>query len=139
MNSTIEELVAKYGTCEPFELAEKMDINIYFRPLVDVGGYYMKLKNNIKLIVINNTMPHYQQKFVMAHEIGHALLHPEKYALMLRNSLYVTNRLEVEADKFAIELLLSDSMVYDNPDRTIDDWASIFGLPREIIELKFRG
>lgn len=139
MNGVVDELVSKYGTSEPFQLADKMDINVFFRPLADIGGYYMLLKNGVKLVVIDSELPRHLQRFVMAHEIGHALLHPEKYALMLRSSLYATDRHEVEADRFAVELLLSDSMVIDNPDRTIDDWAAILGLPREVVELKFRG
>ena len=139
MNNITDELAGKYGTLDPFELAEKMDINVFFRPLAGIGGYYMLLKNGVKLVVIDSFLPRHLQKFVMAHEIGHALLHPEKYALMLTTSLYATDRQEVEADRFAVELLLSDSMVAENPDRTVDDWACILGLPREVIELKFRG
>ena len=139
MNNTVEELVSKYGASEPFQLADKLGVSVFFRPLAGIGGYYMLLKNGVKLVVIDSELPRHLQRFVMAHEIGHALLHPEKYALMLRSSLYATDRHEVEADRFAIELLLTDSMVIDNPGRTIDDWAAILGLPREIVELKFRG
>lgn len=139
MNKIAEDLSVRYGTTEPFELAEKMDITVFFRPLVDIGGYYMMLKNDMKIAVIDSGLPRHLQKFVLAHEIGHSLLHPEQNALMLKSLLWATDRQEVEADRFAVNLLLSDSMVYDNPDRTVDDWASILGLPREVVELKFRG
>ena len=139
MNKITDDLSSTYGTLEPFELAEKMDINVFLRPLADIGGYYTLLKNGTKVVVIDSGLPRHLQKFVLSHEIGHSLLHPEQNALMMKSLLWATDRHEVEADKFAVHLLLSNSMVVDNPDRTVDDWAVILGLPREVIELRFRG
>lgn len=139
MKSIAENIADQYKTRNPFELAEKMDINVFFRPLIDVGGYYMILRNNVKLAVIDSELPRHMQKFVLAHEIGHHLLHPEQNALMLKSSLYATDRQEIEADTFAVDLLLSDKTIRENADRTIDDWAAILGLPRYVIELRFRG
>lgn len=138
MRTVIDELVAEYGTQEPFQLAERMGINIFHHELFGINGYYM-LYHNVKNIVINRSLPKHLQNFVVAHEIGHAVLHPNINSLLLSDTAFPTDRREREANTFAINLLLSDSMVYDNPDRTIDDWASILGLPREVIELKFRG
>lgn len=137
--NTVDELAGEYGTSEPFELAERMGINVFRRPLADIGGYYALLRNGMKIAVIDSTLPRHLQRFVLAHEIGHAVLHPEQNAMMLKSLLWATDRQEIEADRFAVNLLLSDSMVYDNPDRTVDDWASILGLPRKVVELKFRG
>ena len=132
------KVIDEYHSNDPFIIAEKMNINVFTRPLVDIGGYYMVLKNNVKIAVIDSGLSRHLQKFVLAHEIGHSLLHPEKGAFMLKTSLFATNRQEVEADKFAIELLLTDSMVNDNIDYTVDNWATVLGLPREIIELRWR-
>lgn len=136
--SQASKVVDEYDSNNPFIIAEKMDINVFTRPLVDIGGYYMVLKNNVKIAVIDSSLSRHLQKFVLAHEIGHSLLHPEKGAFMLKTSLFATDRQEVEADKFAIELLLTDNMVNDNIDYTVDNWATVLGLPREIIELKWR-
>ena len=139
MNSDhVSRVIEEYCSNDPFIIAEKMDINVFTRPLVDIGGYYMVLKNNVKIAVIDSGLSRHLQRFVLAHEIGHSLLHPEKGAFMLKTSLFATDRQEVEADKFAIELLLTDSMVNDNIDYTVDNWATVLGLPREIVELKWR-
>ena len=132
------KVIDEYQSNDPFIIAEKMNINVFTRPLVDIGGYYMVLKNNVKIAVIDSGLSRHLQRFVLAHEIGHSLLHPEKGAFMLKTSLFATDRQEVEADKFAIELLLPDSMVNDNIDYTVDNWAAVLGLPREIIELRWR-
>ena len=132
------KVIDEYQSNDPFIIAEKMNINVFTRPLVDIGGYYMVLKNNVKIAVIDSGLSRHLQRFVLAHEIGHSLLHPEKGAFMLKTSIFATDRQEVEADKFAIELLLPDSMVNDNIDYTVDNWAAVLGLPREIIELRWR-
>lgn len=139
MNRIADDLADMYGTTDPFQLAEKMDINVFFRPLVDIGGYYTRLRNGLKLVVVDSGLPRHLQKFVLAHEIGHCILHPDQNTMMLKSLLWATDRQEIEADRFAVNLLLSDGMIKENPDRTISDWASILGLPREVIELKFRG
>lgn len=138
MKDVIDGLVSEYGTQEPFQLAEQMGINIHYHELYRINGYYIVYRN-VRNIVVNRSLPKHLQRFVVAHELGHAILHPNVNALLLENTVFPTDRREREANTFAINLLLSDSMVYDNPDRTIDDWASILGLPREVIELKFRG
>lgn len=139
MNSDqASKVIEEYHSNDPFIIAEKMDINVFFRPLVDIGGYYMLLKDNTKIAVIDSGLPRHMQKFVLAHEIGHSLLHPEKGAFMLKTSLFATDRQEIEADTFAINLLLTDNMINDNIDYTVDTWSAVLGLPREIIELKWR-
>lgn len=128
-------VIDEYNTNDPFIIAEKMDINVFFRPLVDIGGYYMHLKNGMKIAVVDSEKPRHLQKFILAHELGHCLLHSETGAFML-SSLFATDRQEVEADRFAINLLLTDSMV-ETERKTVNEWASILGLPREIIELRW--
>lgn len=138
MTGTVDELVEDYGTSEPFALAEKMDICVHCHDLGSVNGYYLIYKGR-KNIIVNSRLPKHIQRFVLAHEIGHSIMHSNANAFLLSHTFYPTDRQEVEADRFAIALLLSDSMIRDNPDRTVDDWASILGLPRKVIELKFRG
>ena len=49
------ELVDKYGTINPFELAECMDMTVKFRPLGQLNGYYLS-SNGIKLVTVNSDM-----------------------------------------------------------------------------------
>lgn len=133
MDDKTDSLVQRHGTRDPYELAEKMNVFLDYEPLgSSVNGIYYA-NNNIKIIVLNSQKPRHIQRFALCHELAHHVLHANTNALLLS----VQNRQETEADKFAMFLLLSDAELKEYPERTIDDWAVILGLPREIIELRF--
>lgn len=79
------------------------------------------------------------QRFVCAHELGHAVLHPRSNTPFLRaNTLFSVEKLEVEANTFAVELLLSDDVIaqYQNTGLTIYDVAEMYSVPRQLVYLK---
>ena len=66
MNSDqASKVIEEYHSNDPFIIAEKMDINVFTRPLVDIGGYYMVLKNNVKIAVIDSGLSRHLQRFVL--------------------------------------------------------------------------
>ena len=133
MDDKIESLVEQYGTRDPFELVEKMDLFLDYEPLgQNINGYYFA-RGDTKLIVLNSQLPRHVQRFTLGHELAHHLLHANTNAMLLS----MTARQEYEADRFSIHLLLSELELKEHPERSIDDWAAILGLPREVIELRF--
>ena len=133
MDDKTDSLVQAYGTRDPFELVEKLDVFLDYEPLGNsVNGFYYA-KDDIKLIVLNSQTPRHIQRFTCCHELAHHILHTNTNALLLS----VQNRQEYEADKFAMYLLLPEEDLKEYPERTIDDWASILGLPRETVALRF--
>ena len=131
-----EELVTKYGTNNPCELSDYLNIKVYQHELGSINGYYLLYKG-VKNIVVNEKLPYYMQKFVVAHEIGHSILHPNANAFLLSGTTYHTDKQELEADTFAIHLLITDEMLNENKHRTVGDWSVLLGLPYEVIELRF--
>lgn len=133
MDDKIDSLVSQFGTRDPYELAEKLDVFLDYEPLGDnINGIYFA-KNNIKLIVLNSSLPRHIQRFTLCHELAHHILHVNANAMLLS----VQGKQEVEADKFAMYLLLPTERLARHPERSVDDWAAILGLPREIVELRF--
>ena len=133
MDDKTDSLVHKYGTRDPFELVEKLDVFLDYEPLGNsVNGFYYA-KDDIKLIVLNSQMPRHIQRFTLCHELAHHVLHTNTNALLLS----LNDRQEYEADKFAMYLLLSQDALMEYPERTIDDWSAILGLPRETVALRF--
>ena len=97
----VRSLVSENGTFSPFEIAENKGIIIQMEPLGTIRGYYSKALRT-KFIHINCDLDEYQQKFTCAHELGHALLHPDLSTPFLREStLFSVDKLEVEANRFA--------------------------------------
>ena len=133
MDEKIDSLVHKYGTRDPFELVEKLDLFVDYEPLGEnINGYYYA-RGSTRFIVLNSQMPRHIQRFTLGHEIAHHLLHANTNAILLS----MKDKQEHEADKFSMYLLLSEQELRDYPHRSIDDWSAILGLPREIVELRF--
>lgn len=134
----VEQLCKKYKTRNPYELVNEMGIILQYGEGMDnVRGFYL-YANRIKLICIGNNMPEYMEKFVVAHELGHAVMHKHSSAPFLQTTLFSVDKLEMEANKFATELVITDEVLFEHWDYTIDQWSMYYGLPREIIELRFR-
>ncbi|KLA23964.1 MULTISPECIES: ImmA/IrrE family metallo-endopeptidase [Bacillus cereus group] len=132
------KIAKKHGTTNPFEIAKRKSIIVLFEDLGNTLGFYNTYKR-FKFIHINNKINETTQRFVCAHELGHALLHPKANTPFLRNKTFFSvDRLEVEANTFAVELLLPDEMIseYQDTNLSIQEIAAIFGIPGDFSRLK---
>lgn len=121
---TPKQLISKYKTNNPQEIAQELGIIILFEPLGEINGYY-------------NTA--FRQKFTIAHELGHALLHSKANTPFLRdNTLFSINKLEIEANKFAVELLITDEAIAEVKHLTLDQMANYFGINKNLIKLRLK-
>lgn len=126
----------KYDTGNPFDLAACLGIKVIFEDLGTINGYYNK-QLRMKQIHINQNLPEHIQKLTCAHELGHALLHPNANTPFLRNStFYSVDKLEIEANTFAAELLISDDDIAEYKNCTVNQFARMLGYREELIRLK---
>lgn len=101
--------IKKHKTNNPFALAEKKNIIIRYFPLGNTLGFYMK-SSRYQVITLNSEMDEDLKKFVCAHELGHAILHPnENTPFLHKNTLYSRDKIEREANEFAVLLLLQNA------------------------------
>lgn len=102
----VKNLVSKYNTANPFELAKELNIKIISLDLPDsIKGFLVRVLRR-KYIILNNKLTYERQKIVLAHELGHARLHTAYgYYLHADMSYYVPSKREKEANEFAIHLL----------------------------------
>ncbi|MFB6585332.1 ImmA/IrrE family metallo-endopeptidase [Bacillus thuringiensis] len=132
------KIVKKHDTTNPFEIAKRKSIIVLFEDLENTLGFYNTYKR-FKFIHINNRIDETTQRFVCAHELGHALLHPKANTPFLRNKTFFSvDRLEIEANTFAVELLLPDEMIseYQDTNLSIQEIAEIYGIPESFARLK---
>ena len=131
----VRSLAAENGTFNPFEIAENKGIVIQMEPLGTIRGYYSKALRT-KFIHINCDLDEYQQKFTCAHELGHALMHPDLSTPFLREStLFSVDKLEVEANRFAACLCYPPNLLAEEYDGcTTAQIAEILNLPLTLIE-----
>lgn len=134
----VKSLIRKYGTNNPFELADYLRIKVIFEPLGSINGYYNR-QLRMKQIHINSNIDWHLQLFTGAHELGHALLHPNANTPFLRNKTGILiNKYEIEANKFAMELIIQDEDLLEYQDYTTGQISQILGYSEEIIKLRFK-
>jgi Zn-dependent peptidase ImmA (M78 family) len=135
----VNSITEKYNTNDPFEIAHAMHIHVYQRDLHnEIMGFYKYIRRN-KFIFINSNLNDDTQLFTCAHELGHSQLHPRTNTPFLRsNTLLSVDKIEHEANRFAVELLMSDRDLYELKDSnmTIYDAAAMYGVPQEVCHLK---
>lgn len=127
--------VKKFGTNDPFEIAKSLNILWQFGSLGDCAGCYMPLKRH-KYIFINQDIPEHMQRLTMAHELGHAIMHPKDNCYFLREHTDFISKMEIEANKFAVELLITDFELQEYRELTIEQIARIYGYEKRLIELR---
>lgn len=102
----IAKIIKKAGTNDPFVIAQTLNIVILYDDLGKIYGFYHSYKR-VKMIHINNRLDEWLKRYVCAHELGHALLHPKiNTAFLKKNTFYSIGKLEDQANEFAVNLLL---------------------------------
>ena len=109
----VDEMVEKYKTANPFEMCDKININILYMQLGDLRGFYRYSKRN-KFITINIDCDAPQKFITCAHELFHSMYHFEANKIFLDSTLLVSNKYENEADRFAAYLYLKHYVTYEN-------------------------
>lgn len=96
-----EKLCKKYQTRDPFEIARQLGIQVFYGHYGTIRGYYNKIIQQ-RMIHINEALDEQQQTIVCAHELGHAIFHPDtNYAVFAGKLPFCCKcRLELEANKF---------------------------------------
>lgn len=134
----VNQLVRIYKTRNPLEIAENMGCIIIRQPLKGVRGFYHHFQRN-HIICIDDSLPEHIVKFVVAHELGHIILHKGSNAIFMdTNTFFVRNKLEIQANKFAIDLMISDEDIIEYSSYTTSQLARIFGYDKELIELRLQ-
>lgn len=132
----VERIVNKYRTRSPHELADRMGIIVSKCELGSIRGYYLK-KYRIKQIILNCNLSEMEEKFVLAHEIGHSVMHEDLNTPFLMESTYFSkNKFEVEANRFAAELLIPDNIIYEHPGFTVEQLSRLTGYKEKVLLLK---
>lgn len=140
---TVENLSKKYGTKDVFELAKKLNIVIKYteRPKEFPMGFFKKILRR-KFIILNMTIINDEitLKMVIAHELGHAILHGSDLAFFLHDHTeYNRGRFEKEATLFAAHLLIDDSKIdpVELREYSSAQIASFFRVSEDLVKIRF--
>lgn len=114
-----KDVIEKIGVSNPFSICNALNIKIKYIDIEDIKGAVVKFFNTTT-ILLNNNLEGFNKYFILSHELCHAINHDFDEVKMFKdNSFYQTDRYEIEANKFAIELLLENCDISDI--QNIDD------------------
>lgn len=132
------KLAKKFGTRNPFEIIKGMNVILVFVDLVDVRGFYQYFQRN-NIIYIDQKLSRAEQIWVCAHELAHMLLHKKSNTVFMDTRTHFnTSVYEIEADKFAIELLVSDDDLTEYKNYTVEQISRLMGYQQKIMELRLK-
>ncbi len=133
-----EALVRRYQTRDPFEIAGALGFLVIRTHLRGIRGFYQHLKRCCIIYIDDSLSPH-EARFVCAHEIGHAVLHRGYNRIFMeQHTFFQTRRYEVEADRFAVDLLYDDSDLQDLLELPVQVAADYMGVSVELAEYRMR-
>ncbi|PST30557.1 ImmA/IrrE family metallo-endopeptidase [Enterocloster lavalensis] len=137
----VQKVIKKYKTRSPYEILSGMGIILRREELGSILGYYYKVYR-IKHIVLNSDLEYMssEEKYVLSHELGHSVMHPDANTPFLRANTYLSvDRMENQANKFAMGLLISDDDITEyaiEQHYTVDMLSKLWGYKRELIKLR---
>lgn len=134
----VNQLVRKFRTRNPLEIAERMGCIIVRYPLEGVRGFYHYFQRN-HIIYVDDRLPDHMILFVIAHELGHVFLHKKSNAIFMdTRTHFIKNKYENEANLFAMDLLISDEDIEEHLEFTTSQLSTLYGYHESLIELRMR-
>lgn len=135
----VEKIKRRFLTDNPFDIAEQCGITVISRQFVNMKGMYTVAKRN-PFIFLSDELDEYMEKLVMSHELGHHFMH-RHYAVSTfkEHTLYdMSSKLEIEANTFAANFLLSDEDIDCNAvyGYTSEQIARALYVPHDLLLIK---
>lgn len=140
-----ENLVQRTGTRNPEEIAEYLDVDMYFHEFDKLLGMYTRIFDQ-RVIIINSRLSEELCRMVLGHELGHDILHSSG-AVQSENGIAdfkefsmtcKAGTLEYEANAFCAHLLISNEdfleSVYNGD--TVEAIAAKFCVDPNLILIK---
>lgn len=137
----VAKLVKRYSTRDPYKLCECLGIKIHFYDMEKKLKGFFFYQSRQKNIVIDSNVNETLERILVAHELGHAVLHAhiammkgfQEMELLDESSLE-----ENEANFFAAELLLEDDPVLELlSEYSFFETAKQLYVPAALLDYKF--
>lgn len=142
VRGVVNKLVKKYDTRDPFRLADALGVVVQYFNVDGLHGFYTYERRQ-RIILLNSQLKNSEDfkhlNIVMAHELGHAILHKENQCYFFPDSLYYfKSKVENEANSFAAELLISDEDILEHQNYTTEQLARVTGYEKRLVELRMK-
>lgn len=135
-------------------IARQLDVDVRFEPLDGgLSGALYRAEDGHAVLGVNNWHVETRQRFTIAHELGHLLMHPDELfvdGVLKRDdesSLAIKSH-EIEANSFAAELLMPRKLILEeinralatnatpDPKRLVEQLARLFDVSEQALQFK---
>ena len=124
------------------KIANKLDFDVFLSDFDEknVSGMVVNSKDEKSIYVNKNDIPQ-RQRFTIAHEIGHIVLHhknEEFSEVDFRNTDELPTQKEIEANAFAAALLMPKDIAIEkwNEFQDVDDFADYFKVSKSAAAIR---
>lgn len=124
-----------YSTNNVYELLDYLDIKLVKLDSNNIllnkneSVYYRDYLDN-EIIFVRNDLEYNYEKFILGHELGHAILHTHIYKAAFNKDLINTCKLEKQSNYFSFKLLNLELDPISFEGFTIEQIASSLYLPK---------
>jgi len=134
--SFANRLANYHGTRDPVRISQERGYVVIDTPLSGIRGYYQYIQR-CHIIYLDNDLSEQDRNWVCAHELGHSLMHKSMNRVFMDTRTHmVTNRYEIEADRFAVDLIYSDDDMREYVDCSLDTIARCLGVSYSLAEYR---
>lgn len=134
------KLVKKYGTNDPEEMADCLNVTIMRMPMGNnIAGYYKYIKRRKYIFINTNIQDYAYKRVILAHELGHSIMHRTQNCTFMNGyTLLLTSKIERQANLFAAYLLICDDLLLEYEEFTREQFCDCTGYPEELINLRLK-
>lgn len=142
INNIVKGLIETYHTRDIYDLIESLGIKIIRKKMSgNKKARFIRDMFNNEYIFLSNELNWIEERYVLAHELGHAVIHTDISCGYCYYSNISSDKLELQANYFAAQILIDES-TFDKTDleaMTISQLSKYFMVPEFMIKLKFKG
>ena len=134
----LHKLIRFFDTNDPYRIANGLGIIIVRYPLHEIRGFYHYFQRN-HIIYIDERLTDHEACLVCAHVLGHMHLHKSSNAVFMNTKTHFnTTKYEIEADSFAMSLLVRDEVILENIHLSMNQLSRLLGYEEKLLELRLK-
>ena len=138
IDNIIVGLTETYNTDNIYELYDFLEIQIIRLDAKNIllqgnDGFYQRNYFNQEMVSICGSLDYQYEKFVLAHELGHAILHTETSTAAFNIKLINSGKIEKQATYFALKLLNIQLDPIELDGLNIKQIANLLHIPKDCL------
>lgn len=138
IDNIIVGLTETYSTYNIYELYELLDIQIIKLDKDNIllqgnDGFYQRNYFNKEMVSIKEDLDYQYEKFVLAHELRHAILHTKTLTAAFNINLINSGKIERQATYFALKLLDIRLDPVELDGLNIDQISNLLHIPKDCL------